>query len=129
MFDRRAIAAPATSDRRSLPPIALERNARNPMTLTSIVLRLSPRAAARRLRPALRPILQTAAAAVAAYYVALALPLNDPRPVFASIAAVICLGASLSRQGVEPVSDLLFVGNGCLVCRVMAFWKYSVARD
>lgn len=69
------------------------------MTLSSVAPRLSPRSAARRLRPALRPILQTAAAAVAAYYVAVLLPLHDPRPVFASIAAVICLGASFSRRG------------------------------
>jgi len=119
MFDRRAIAAPATSDRRSLPPIALVRNARNPMTLTSIVLRLSPRAAARRLRPALRPILQTAAAAVAAYYVALALPLNDPRPVFASIAAVICLGASLSRRGRRAVELICGVVLGLTVADLL----------
>jgi len=53
----------------------------------------------RRLRPRLLPIAQSAAAAVAAYYIAQLLPLNDPRPVFASIAAVICLGASYSRRG------------------------------
>jgi uncharacterized membrane protein YgaE (UPF0421/DUF939 family) len=53
--------------------------------------------AAERLRPRLRPILQTAASAVIAYYLALLL-LSDKRPAFASIAAVIALGASYGEQ-------------------------------
>jgi uncharacterized membrane protein YgaE (UPF0421/DUF939 family) len=43
-------------------------------------------------------MLQTAAAAVAAWYLALLL-LPDPRPAFASIAAVISLGASYGQRG------------------------------
>jgi uncharacterized membrane protein YgaE (UPF0421/DUF939 family) len=58
-----------------------------------------PSWAARRLRPRLLAILQTAAAAVAAYYVALLLPLDDNKPVFASIAAVISIGASYHQRG------------------------------
>jgi uncharacterized membrane protein YgaE (UPF0421/DUF939 family) len=53
----------------------------------------------RRLRPRLLPIAQTAAAAVAAYYIALFLPLDDNKPVFASIAAVISLGVSYQQRG------------------------------
>jgi uncharacterized membrane protein YgaE (UPF0421/DUF939 family) len=59
----------------------------------------TPGWAARRLRPRLLPIAQTAAAAVAAYYLALLLPLDDNKPVFASIAAVISLGASYYQRG------------------------------
>jgi uncharacterized membrane protein YccC len=89
------------------------------MTPNSLVLRLSPRAAVRRLRPALRPILQTAAAAVAAYYVALALPISDPRPVFASIAAVICLGASYSRRGRRAVELICGVVLGLTIADLL----------
>jgi uncharacterized membrane protein YgaE (UPF0421/DUF939 family) len=89
------------------------------MTRASIIPRLSPRAAARRLRPALRPILQTAAGAVAAYYVALALPLSDPRPVFASIAAVICLGASFSRRGRRAIELICGVVLGLTVADLL----------
>jgi uncharacterized membrane protein YgaE (UPF0421/DUF939 family) len=64
---------------------------------------LSPRWAVRRVRGRLLPIAQTAVAAVAAYYVAQLLPLNDPRPVFASIAAVIALGATYSRRGPRAI--------------------------
>jgi uncharacterized membrane protein YgaE (UPF0421/DUF939 family) len=63
------------------------------------IARLSPRWSARRLRPRLLPIAQTAAAAVIAYYVAQLLPLHEQRPVFASIAAVISLGATYTRRG------------------------------
>lgn len=51
------------------------------------------------MRPRLLPIVQTAAAAVAAYYVALFLPLEDNKPVFASIAAVVSLGVSYHQRG------------------------------
>ena len=44
------------------------------------------------------PILQTAIAATAAWYAAVLL-LPDGRPSFASIAAVICLGASYGQRG------------------------------
>ena len=54
-------------------------------------------------------VLQTAAAAVAAWYLALLL-LPSPRPAFASIAAVICLGAAYGqrrRQAVELVGGVM----------------------
>src|SRR5688572_21492016 len=50
-----------------------------------------------RLRARMWPILQTAAAAVAAWYLA-DLLLPEERPVFASIAAVIALGASYGQR-------------------------------
>jgi uncharacterized membrane protein YgaE (UPF0421/DUF939 family) len=53
--------------------------------------------AAHRLRPRLLPILQTAAAAVIAWELASAL-LPDPRPAFASIAAVIAVGATFGER-------------------------------
>jgi uncharacterized membrane protein YgaE (UPF0421/DUF939 family) len=60
------------------------------------------RTAGRRLRPRLLPILQTAAGAVLAWYIAVAL-LPDPRPAFASIAAVIALGATFEHRGSRVV--------------------------
>jgi uncharacterized membrane protein YgaE (UPF0421/DUF939 family) len=54
--------------------------------------------AAQRLRPRLLPIAHTAAAAVLAWYVALAI-VPDPRPSFASIAAVISVGATYGHRG------------------------------
>jgi uncharacterized membrane protein YgaE (UPF0421/DUF939 family) len=76
-----------------------------------------------RLRGRVWPILQTAIAAVAAWYLAkLLLPEN--RPVFATIAAVICIGATYGERrqraleligGVVlgiSVADLLLVGIG-----------------
>ena len=58
---------------------------------------LSPRVM-NHLRGRLWPILQTAIAATAAWYAAVLL-LPDGRPSFASIAAVICLGASYGQRG------------------------------
>jgi uncharacterized membrane protein YgaE (UPF0421/DUF939 family) len=55
-----------------------------------------------RVRATLRPVLQTAAAAVVAWYLALLL-LPDQRPAFASIAAVVCLGASYGQRGERTV--------------------------
>src|SRR5687768_1865253 len=54
--------------------------------------------ARRRLRGRMWPILQTAAAAVAAWYLALAL-LGGDSPLFAPIAAVIALGATVGQRG------------------------------
>jgi uncharacterized membrane protein YgaE (UPF0421/DUF939 family) len=71
--------------------------------------------AARRLRPRLLAILQTAAAAVAAYYVALLLPLDDNKPVFASIAAVISIGASYHQRGRRAVELIAGVVVGLTV--------------
>jgi uncharacterized membrane protein YgaE (UPF0421/DUF939 family) len=55
------------------------------------------RTARGRLRPSMLPILQTAAAAVIAWYVAVLLLPTDS-PTFASIAAVICLGATYGHR-------------------------------
>jgi uncharacterized membrane protein YgaE (UPF0421/DUF939 family) len=54
--------------------------------------------ARRRLRGRMWPILQTAASAVAAWYVALAV-LGGEQPLFAPIAAVIALGATVGQRG------------------------------
>jgi uncharacterized membrane protein YgaE (UPF0421/DUF939 family) len=59
--------------------------------------RQAPRHALFRLRVRLWPIVQTAAAAVAAWYLAKLL-VSEEQPVFASIAAVISLGATHGRR-------------------------------
>ena len=58
--------------------------------------------ARRRLRGRMWPILQTAAAAVAAWYLAVAL-LDRDQPLFAPIAAVIALGATVGQRGQRAV--------------------------
>jgi uncharacterized membrane protein YgaE (UPF0421/DUF939 family) len=87
------------------------------------------------------PIAQTAAAAVAAYYLALLLPIDDQRPVFASIAAVISLGASYHQRGRRAaelvagvvlgltVADLILnaIGNGPLQIGLMIVLAMSAA--
>ncbi|HWT23077.1 MAG TPA: FUSC family protein, partial [Solirubrobacteraceae bacterium] len=65
------------------------------------------RTARTRLRPSILPILQTAAAAVIAWYLAVLLLPTD-RPTFASIAAVICLGATFGRR---PQRALELIGG------------------
>jgi len=74
-----------------------------------------PAWAVRRLRPRLLAILQTAAAAIAAYYDALLLPLDDNKPVFASIAAVISIGASYHQRGRRAVELVAGVVVGLTV--------------
>ena len=107
----------------------------------SVRARLSPRWAVRRLRPAIVPIVQTMAAATIAYYIAQLLPLKDPRPVFASIAAVISLGATYENRGRRAVeliggvvlglsiADLiiLVIGTGPLQIGLMILLAMSVA--
>jgi uncharacterized membrane protein YgaE (UPF0421/DUF939 family) len=71
--------------------------------------RIAPPGARRRLLAHLPVVLQTAAAAAAAWYLALLL-LPSPRPAFAAIAAVICLGATYGqrrRQAVELVGGVV----------------------
>jgi uncharacterized membrane protein YgaE (UPF0421/DUF939 family) len=111
------------------------------VTLRSLSARLAPSEAGRRLRPRLLPIAQTALAAVLAYYVAQIVPLDDPRPTFASIAAVICLGATYHRRGRRAVeltagvvlglttADLLLhvIGPGPLQIAVMIVLAMAVA--
>lgn len=60
------------------------------------------RSALLRLPPRLRPILQAAAGAVAAWYLAKLL-VAEQRPVFASIAAVIALGATYGQRRARAV--------------------------
>ena len=83
--------------------------------------------ARRRVTPQLPLVAQTAIAAVAAWYLAILL-LPSPRPAFASIAAVICLGATHGQRrrratelvggvvvGIAVASALLFlIGTGPL---------------
>ncbi|MGZ4268675.1 MAG: FUSC family protein [Solirubrobacteraceae bacterium] len=85
----------------------------------SVRARLSPRWAIRRLRPAVVPIVQTMAAATIAYYIAQLLPLKDPRPVFASIAAVISLGATYSNRGRRAIELIGGVVLGLSVADVI----------
>ena len=63
---------------------------------------MAPRTRLTRLRVRMWPILQTAGAAVAAWYLA-GLLTGEDRPVFASIAAVICLGATIGRRDERSV--------------------------
>ena len=90
---------------------------------------LSLHTARLRLRGRVWPILQTAIAAVAAWYLA-KLILPEDRPVFATIAAVICLGATYGkrhRRALEliggvvlgiGIADLLLVGIGTSPARL-----------
>src|SRR3954471_14160684 len=67
-----------------------------------------------RLRGRLWPILQTALAATTAWYAAVLL-LPDGRPSFASIAAVICLGASYGQRGSKALQLIAGVVLGICV--------------
>jgi uncharacterized membrane protein YgaE (UPF0421/DUF939 family) len=103
--------------------------------------RFSLQLAGWRLRPRLLPIAQTAAAAVIAYYLAQLLPLHEPRPVFASIAAVVSLGATYDRRGARAaeliggvvlgltVADLIMqaIGTGPLQIGLMIVLAMSIA--
>ena len=71
-----------------------------------------------RLRGRLWPILQTASAATAAWYAAVLL-LPDGRPSFASIAAVICLGASYGQRGSKALQLITGVVLGICVASVL----------
>ena len=102
--------------------------------------RTAPRRAGSRLRVRLWPILQTAGAAVAAWYLAKLLTGNE-RPVFASIAAVICLGATYGRRDERAieliggvvvgiaVADLLIrvIGTGPVQVGVLVVLAMSAA--
>ena len=71
-----------------------------------------------RLRGRLWPILQTALAATTAWYAAVLL-LPDGRPSFASIAAVICLGASYGQRGSKALQLIAGVVLGICVASVL----------
>src|SRR3954449_4132163 len=71
-----------------------------------------------RLRPRLLPIAHTAAAAVVAWYLGLLL-LPDPRPAFASIAAVIAVGATYGHRGTRAAELIGGVVVGLSVADVI----------
>jgi uncharacterized membrane protein YccC len=71
-----------------------------------------------RLRGRLWPILQTALAATTAWYAAVLL-LPDGRPSFASIAAVICLGASYGQRGSKALQLIAGVVLGICVASLL----------
>jgi uncharacterized membrane protein YccC len=81
-------------------------------------VRALPALAAGRLRARLWPILQTAAAATIAWYAAVLL-LPDGRPSFASIAAVICLGATYGQRGQKALQLAAGVVLGICVASVI----------
>jgi uncharacterized membrane protein YgaE (UPF0421/DUF939 family) len=77
-------------------------------------------AARRRLRPHLLAVLQTAAAALGAWWLALAL-LPTERPAFASIAAVICVGVTYGqrrRRAIELIGGIVL---GITVASLLLF--------
>ena len=87
--------------------------------------------ARRRLRPHLLAILQTAAAALAAWWLAILL-LPTERPAFASIAAVICLGATYGQRRSRAVELMGGIVLGIAVASVLLFligtgpWQIAV---
>jgi uncharacterized membrane protein YgaE (UPF0421/DUF939 family) len=84
--------------------------------------RALPRGALLRLRARSWPILQTAGAAVAAWYLATLLT-SEPQPVFASIAAVVALGATYgqrSERTIELIGGVVLgIGIADLLVRVI----------
>src|SRR3954452_15254413 len=71
-----------------------------------------------RLRGRMWPIIQTAVAATAAWCLAV-LALPDGRPSFASIAAVICLGASHGQRGSKALQLVAGVVLGICVASAL----------
>jgi uncharacterized membrane protein YgaE (UPF0421/DUF939 family) len=71
-----------------------------------------------RLRPRLLQIVQTASAAVVAWYVALLL-LPDPTPSFAAIAAIISLSAAYGERGKQALQLVVGVVLGLTVADVI----------
>jgi uncharacterized membrane protein YgaE (UPF0421/DUF939 family) len=94
------------------------------MPLLPAPAKLTPRSlfatARRRVRPHLVAVLQTAVAAVAAWLLAVAL-LPAERPAFASIAAIIVLGAAYGRRRRNAVELLGGVVLGIAVASVLVF--------
>ena len=77
-------------------------------------------AARRRLRPHAPAILQTAAAALGAWWLAILLLPNE-RPAFASIAAVICLGVTHGQRRSRAIQLLGGVVLGIAVASLLLF--------
>jgi uncharacterized membrane protein YgaE (UPF0421/DUF939 family) len=98
------------------------------------------RGARNRLRSPLLPIMQTAASAVVAWYLAV-LVVGDAQPSFAAIAAVISLGATYGQRGQRAaqlvggvilgitLADLIvhFIGSGPLQVGLMVLLAMSAA--
>ena len=88
-------------------------------------------AARRRLRPHAAAILQTAAAALGAWWLAILLLPTD-RPAFASIAAVICLGITYGQRRSRAIELIGGVVLGIAVASVLLFligtgpWQIAV---
>src|SRR3954453_9668518 len=105
---------------RGRPGVARQRGVISPRSL--------PALAAGRLRPRIRAILQTAAAAMAAWSLAVLL-LPDGRPSFASIAAVICLGVSYGQRGQRALQLVGGVVLGiCVASVIVAVLGVGVAQ-
>ena len=85
------------------------------MTLTASA---RPRERLRRLRTLLWPILETVAAAVAAWYLA-KLVLSERETAFAPIAAVICLGATMGQQRERALELIGGVVLGVLIADLL----------
>ena len=82
-----------------------------------------------RLRGRMWPIFQTAVAATAAWYLAV-LALPDGRPSFASIAAVICLGASHGQRGSKALQLVAGVVLGiCVASALVSADRCRTAAD
>src|SRR3954454_6702840 len=88
------------------------------MRALSLRLRTASALGFHRLRPRLLPIAHTAAAAVVAWYLGLLL-LPDPRPAFASIAAVIAVGATYGQRGARAAELIGGVVVGLSVADVL----------
>jgi uncharacterized membrane protein YgaE (UPF0421/DUF939 family) len=88
------------------------------MPLRRLPIPVPARAARTRLRGQVWPLLQTAGAAVGAWYLA-SLLLPDPRPSFAAIAAVIAVGATYRERPVRAVELTLGVVVGLLAADLL----------
>jgi uncharacterized membrane protein YgaE (UPF0421/DUF939 family) len=87
---------------------------------TSFAPRSIARTVRRRVRPHLFAVLQTAAAALAAWWLAVLLLPTD-RPAFASIAAVVCLGATYGRRRRNAFELIGGVMLGITIATVLVF--------
>ena len=93
---------------RSLPPTS----SFSPRSIARVVRR--------RVRPHLVAVLQTAAAAVGAWWLAVLL-LPAERPAFASIAAVVCLGATYGRRRKNALELIGGVMLGITIATALVF--------